>query len=100
MTDLLLREFPRIPAASQTPQAIVLQENYEYDDTAPPVPPEFQNHFRQGMKQNGKIRFYKNEQGILYIQSRNSGMGIVMFIRDGIHLHSKFLSHQEYLPVV
>ena len=100
MTDLLLREFPRIPAASQTSQAIVLQENSEYDDTALPVPPEFQNHFRQGMKQNAKLCLYANEQGFHYEQSRNSGMGIVMFIRDGIHLHFKFLSHQEYLPVV
>ena len=34
MADLLLREFSRIRADSQTTQAIVLQENYEYDDTA------------------------------------------------------------------
>jgi hypothetical protein len=39
MTDLLLKEFLPIPAGSQVPQAIMLQENYEYDDTAPPVPP-------------------------------------------------------------
>lgn len=60
MTDLLLQEFPPIPASSQTPQAIVLQENYEYDDTAPPVPSEFQNHVPQRMKHNGKLRLYKN----------------------------------------
>lgn len=99
MTDFLLREFSPIPAGSQTSQAIVLQENYEYDDTAPPVPPEFQNHVPQGMKQNGKLQICRNEQGFLYMRSPNGGMGIVLFIRDGIYLHRKFLSHQEDLPV-
>ncbi|RFN54963.1 hypothetical protein FIE12Z_810 [Fusarium flagelliforme] len=87
MTDLLFQEFPPIPSSSQTPQAIVLQENYEYDDTAPPVPPEFQNHVPHRMKHNGKLRLYKNEQGFLYMRNPAGDMGIVLFIRDGIHLH-------------
>ncbi|KAF5988635.1 hypothetical protein FBULB1_1368 [Fusarium bulbicola] len=87
MTDLLLEEFPPLPPGSETPLAIVLRSNYEYDDAAGHVPPALQNHVPGSMKKNGKLSLYENEEGFLYSRSPTGGWGVALFIRDGLHLH-------------
>ncbi|KAF4456723.1 hypothetical protein FALBO_15348 [Fusarium albosuccineum] len=87
MTDLLLREFPKLPPGAQTPQAIVLRCDYAYDDNAAHVPSKLRHHIPESMKKGGKLQLYKNEEGFLYQKHPQGEWGMALFIRDGFQLH-------------
>ncbi|KAG5802293.1 hypothetical protein H9Q71_013127 [Fusarium xylarioides] len=87
MTDLLLQEFPELPAGSQTPRAVVMRSKYEYDDNASHIPSRLRGHIPDSRKNNGKFHIYKNEEGFLYNTHPDGQWGIALFIRKGVHFH-------------
>lgn len=91
MSDLLLSAFPPLPPGSQTPQAIVLRTNYTYDPQARQVPNAWREQIAKALDNDGKLQLYKNEEGFLYSRAPNGVWGMVLFIRDGIHLHGMLL---------
>lgn len=88
MSDLLLREPPRLPPNADAPRAIQMLVDFPYSDIEPQVPVAYRGRIPEELKRDGVLWLYAGDRGFYYQSFPDLMWSMCVFYRKGYQIHS------------